>query len=382
MPNTKIIEFISPQKYKYVSMLGNGACGETIKIFDDEIECCFVAKKYKPIISKSENPKLFRELLRRFKDEAKLLFRLNHPNVVRIFNFFDFSHVDTGYIIMEFVEGKNIFEHIIENPTSASRVFEQVISGFAHLEEKKILHRDIRPANVIVTDSGVPKIIDFGFGKTHLDSTSELEKSISLNWWCAVPPEFAKNQYDFQTELFFVGKLFEEVIQRCELSEFKYLSLVRQMCEVNREKRTSSFASILSEVSEKRFREIDFSNTEIRTYRRFSISLSELFSSIDDDAVYAKNTSRILGSLEDLYRKTMLEEFIPDVVKLSRIFVSGSYRYRNRTEIKVDDLKMFNEMMSSFSTEKRDIVFQNLFSKLDAVEREQKSYSLDDEIPF
>jgi len=73
------------------------------------------------------------------------------------------------------------------------------------------LHRDIRPANILVDNSGTVKIIDLGFGK-QIRATKDFDKSLSLNWWCAVPKEFGLGLYDFSTEVYFVGKLFEDLI--------------------------------------------------------------------------------------------------------------------------------------------------------------------------
>jgi serine/threonine-protein kinase len=71
-----------------------------------------------------------------------------------------------GYILMEYVQGMNIVEYLEIHPEEINEVFFQVVAGFAHLEENDILHRDIRPANILVTDDGTVKIIDLGFEST------------------------------------------------------------------------------------------------------------------------------------------------------------------------------------------------------------------------
>jgi serine/threonine-protein kinase len=382
MPIAKTIEFLRSKKFEFRSKIGEGACGETIRIYDNEIDCDFVAKKYSPIVSKTEQPELFEELLNRFKSEAKILFRLNHPNIVRIFNFYDYREIDTGYIVMEFVQGSNILEHLEKFPNAASEIFEGVIDGFVHLEESNILHRDIRPANILISEKGMPKIIDFGFGKALPSVGENAQKSITLNWWCAVPPEFEEGIYDVQTEIYFVGKLFEEAIGEFALGDFKYKSLVRKMCEPQRNLRLKTFAALKREISSQKFDEIDFLDREIEIYRLFSSDVCDIYKSIDLDASYRSDIDEIVRSLKDLYRRTMLEEFVPDVVKLARIFVYGSFRYLKNTDVKVDHLRQFSEMVSSFSTEKRNVVILNLFSKLDSVERQRAHTDLDDEVPF
>lgn len=86
----ELIEFNRPQKYKFIKNLGNGACGETVLMRDEEMRMDLVAKKYKPIVDKNKNPEFFEELLDRFRREAKILFQINHQNIVRVYNYFDY----------------------------------------------------------------------------------------------------------------------------------------------------------------------------------------------------------------------------------------------------------------------------------------------------
>lgn len=150
MTNAKIrteIEFNRPKKYKTIRELGRGACGETVLVQDEEMGVGLVIKKYRPIVSMKSHPKLFQELISRFRDEARILFQLNHANIVRVYNYYDYSEHNTSYIIMEHVSGSDIESFIKNNPLNFDAVFEKTISGFEHLEGKGILHRDIRPAN-------------------------------------------------------------------------------------------------------------------------------------------------------------------------------------------------------------------------------------------
>jgi serine/threonine-protein kinase len=90
----------------------------------------------------------------------------------------------------------------------------QTIVGFEYLETHGILHRDIREANIMVDSEGAVKIIDFGFGKM-LSPDSPVGNSILLNWDVThIPEEIAKNHsYTHQTEMYFLGKLFQSISQ-------------------------------------------------------------------------------------------------------------------------------------------------------------------------
>lgn len=375
----ELIEFNRPRKYRPIRVLGKGACGETVLLRDDEMGVDLVAKKYKPIPAIQNDAALFDELLDRFRDEARILFQLNHPNVVRVFNYYDYRDSHTSYIVMEYVSGTDLLRYVKENPMNSDRVFEKVVDGFTHLERKKILHRDIRPANILVGDEGDPKVIDFGFGK-QIDFGEEGDKSISLNWWCEPPPEFADAIYDFQSEVYFVGKLFEFAIRENSLSDFKYTDLVRTMSVADRKERFGSFSAVQKALAQGRFDELDFSEREIDAYRKFADSLSLLFVSIEQDSAYRTDVSELIDHLERLYRSTMLERQLATPHKLGQVFVSGAFRYKPKTEIEVDVLLNFLNMLRSLSGEKRGIVVANIFARLDAIARSTRSP--DDEIPF
>ncbi len=156
------IEFNRPKKYKLIKRIGSGACGVTVHLHDEELDIQIVAKKFKPIIDKNTDLVFFLELLNRFKQEARILFRVNHPNIVRVFNFYNYPDDDTAFILMEYVEGENILEHIEAHPNDAALIFEKTVSGFAHLEERRVLHRDIRPDNILIGSNNEPVILDSG----------------------------------------------------------------------------------------------------------------------------------------------------------------------------------------------------------------------------
>lgn len=172
--DSRMIEFVRKRDYKFVRALGSGACGRTILLHDDLIDEHFVCKKYAPV-SETHRAELFANFVR----EIKLLHKIQHENVVRVFNYYLYPDQFTGYILMEFVEGLDIEDFVSKHPENTSGLFLQAINGFAYLESQSILHRDIRPLNVLVRTDGIVKIIDLGFGKHVLDS-DDFDKSISL----------------------------------------------------------------------------------------------------------------------------------------------------------------------------------------------------------
>lgn len=380
LPDT--IEFNRPKKFRVLRVLGSGACGQTVLLKDEEMSVEFVAKKYKPIVSKTSEASLFKELLDRFKTEARILFKLNYPNIVRVFNFYDYEEFDTAYIIMEFISGDNLSDYLLRNPDKIDAVFEKTIDGFAHLEAKNILHRDIRPMNILVSDSGEPKIIDFGFGKALEIGTTGSDRSITLNWWCEPPPEIAQAKYDFQTEVYFVGKLFEQAVMDGNLTEFKHRDVLREMCRPDRASRVQSFAEIQRRLAGAGFSKLSFTDGEVKAYRGLADTLTELISRVGHDAVFNNDIHAIILSLENLLHDNILEEFLPDPSKLGRIFVKGAFWYSRNELIPVGVIERFLGVIKALPVEKRAIVMRNLFSRLNSIERNEPPSDIDDELPF
>ena len=154
MPNPDSpVHFLRKKDYLFVQVLGQGACGQTVLLRDDLIGSNFVCKKYVPF-SESHRQELFKNFLR----EIKLLHEVFHPNVVRVFNYYVYPESSTGYILMEFVDGSCIDDYVRSKPETVNDLFVQAIEGFAYLEGASILHRDIRPQNVMVHEDGTLKI--------------------------------------------------------------------------------------------------------------------------------------------------------------------------------------------------------------------------------
>jgi serine/threonine protein kinase len=128
-----LVKFIRRRDFQYVRELGAGGCGRTVLLLDDVIDEHFVCKKYAP-----SDSGLKEELFGNFKTEIKLMHRLFHPNVVRIYGYHLEESVHAGYIVMEYVKGEEIDKHIKSAPETLASVFRQTVEAFCHLEECEI----------------------------------------------------------------------------------------------------------------------------------------------------------------------------------------------------------------------------------------------------
>ncbi len=121
------------------------------------------------------------QLVERFRQERRILAALDHPNIARLL---DGGATDQGvpYLVMEHVEGRPLIEYSRERhlPVRARLLlFEQVCAAVQHAHQKLVVHRDIKPGNILVTAAGVPKLLDFGIAKLlHPDdATAELTRT-------------------------------------------------------------------------------------------------------------------------------------------------------------------------------------------------------------
>jgi len=319
--DNKNIEFLRKKDFQLIKELGRGGFGKAVLLYDEIIKSYFVCKKYEPY---DEIHKV--QFFENFVEEIRLLHLMYHQNIVRVYNYYMYPERTTGYIMMEYVQGVNIEEYLTKVPENVNEIFIQIIEGFSYLEKNGILHRDIRNQNIIVTELGVVKIIDFGFGKK-INDEKHFDKSVSLNWWCKVPQEFESKIYNFKTEIYFIGKLFEKILLEKGIECFKFTEVLRKMCNYDAEKRIDSFFAVKSEIHTDQFQEIEFENYEIDSYRDFSSALSESISSIERGVKYFDDIEYIQSKIEEKYKKVMLEQYLPNNSSLIGCFLMGSYKY-------------------------------------------------------
>lgn len=353
--------------------------GKTVLVLDPEMGEQFVCKKYAPY-----DDALKEEYYSYFKNEIKVMFQVNHPNIVRIFNYYLYPEFKTGYILMEFIDGNSIYEFLKYNSEQMDHVFEQLIDAFLYLENHQILHRDIRRENILVSSDGQVKLIDFGFGKKIVD-VGDKKKSISLNWWCDIPNDFLAGQYDHQTEIYFIGKLFESMLSDADDDwvnfEFKYKAILEKMTKIDPAHRFTSFAEVKENMVEQ-FTGFDdfFTYEEKKTYRSFVESLVAALSAIDETAKYQAEASRVVSELENVYKANLLEDKVQNTNGVIRAFLSGSYRYYNKPIIDCTTLRDFLQLLKSSGTEKSSILMLNIQNRLNQIKRTQ--IIPDDDMPF
>ncbi|MFK7910379.1 MAG: protein kinase [Akkermansiaceae bacterium] len=146
-----------------------------------------------------------------FEAEAKSMAKLNHPNLISIY---DFGQVDGMlYIIMEMVQGKSLYHSAYGktiDPAEAARIVIEICHGLANAHKHGILHRDIKPANILLAPDASPKIGDFGLARP----VGETDSGLSYGTPGYSAPEVVHNPaaVDQSTDLYSVGVILYELL--------------------------------------------------------------------------------------------------------------------------------------------------------------------------
>lgn len=192
---------IIAEKYEVIETIGRGGMGTVYKARQTNLDRIVAIKML------SEELAADPEFRARFHQEATVVARLNHPNIVQIFDIE--PHNNTFCIIMEYVDGENLQAKIDRDVTLAEQevvvIGAQVSRALAYAHTKGIVHRDIKPDNIHVTPKGVAKVMDFGIARIH-DSKLKTQTGISMGTPKFMSPEQVTGKnVDGQTDLYSLG---------------------------------------------------------------------------------------------------------------------------------------------------------------------------------
>ena len=210
------------ERYEIIEKIGAGGMSIVYKAIDNRLQRYVAIKELREEFVQDE------EFVTKFRKEALSAASLSHPNIVGIYDVG--SDKESHYIVMEYVEGKTLKQVIEEEgPFDAKTVLElgvQMVSALKHAHQKKIIHRDIKPQNILMTPEGVLKVTDFGIAKA-VDSSTIVATGNAIGSVHYFSPEQAKGKYvNESSDLYSCGiVLFELATKRLPFEAESHISI-------------------------------------------------------------------------------------------------------------------------------------------------------------
>ena len=197
-------------RYEVLAELGRGGCGRVYRCLDPSLGTPVAIKT----LIAADDP----GMLERFRIEAATSRRLRHANIVTIYDFGE--HDDAPFLVMELLEGEDL-RKVVQRGTPLSlldkiRIMSQVAAGLRHAHSHGIIHRDVKPANVMLLQDGSVKIMDFGIALITRSAQSRLTKEDRPVWGTTsykAPEQFSpKVEADARSDIFAFGLVFYELL--------------------------------------------------------------------------------------------------------------------------------------------------------------------------
>ena len=209
--------------------LGRGGMGVVYLATDRRLERQVAIKVLN--LHKITNPSLAKEISERFQREAKVVARLSHPNLVSVFDVGAFDNYQ--YMIMEFARGKALSDFIEAEqklpPALVASIGKQICDALAAAHDAGIIHRDIKPGNIILSNKGITKLTDFGIAQLNQNDQEKLTQAGSLMGSILyASPEQIKDTsiVDHRTDIYSLGVTLYELLSNTSPYQGEQLSQI------------------------------------------------------------------------------------------------------------------------------------------------------------
>jgi len=222
--NASLPEGIQLGNYRIVKKISSGGFS-IVYLAQDENGNSVAIKEYMPAALASrkngeyapyitpENLNTYRIGLKCFFEEGRALASIYHPNIVRVLNFFRAN--ETVYMVMHYESGRSLQEHVLRNRSKDQkdvlserfirRVFAQVMNGLREVHSNRLLHLDVKPANIYLRMDGAPILLDFGAARQTLQR--DISKTYPMYTPGFAPPELYKRDAELGpwTDVYSIG---------------------------------------------------------------------------------------------------------------------------------------------------------------------------------
>lgn len=193
-------------RFQILEELGRGSYSSVYRAFDTKLDLEVAVKKLDPVHKKDK-------VLERFTREAKITAKLNHRNIVRFYDYYE----DDGdfYLVMELVEGLTLQELLEEGAFSlreVAEVFPAILAAIQHAHEHNVVHRDLKAANILLTEDKVVKVTDFGVARL-VDESELTQTRASVGTPSNMAPEQIMGEHgDHRVDIFALGVLLYQML--------------------------------------------------------------------------------------------------------------------------------------------------------------------------
>ena len=255
------------QRYRIIGPLGKGGFGAVYKAEDVQLGNRLLAVKEMGQSSLSQQEIM--EAAENFKREAHILAALKHPNLPSIYD--HFSEGGRWYLVMDFIEGETLEEHLSKEPEGHLSVEETlqigiqlcIVLSYLHSRQPPIIFRDLKPANIMVIPEGHLYLIDFGIAR-HFKPGQTRDTIAFGSAGYAAPEQYGKAQTTARSDIYSLGATIHQLLTGIDPSHtpFQFTSLqlqsqpiplgleplILQMLDMNESKRPASMVAVKQEL--------------------------------------------------------------------------------------------------------------------------------------
>lgn len=202
-----MINKIICNRYKILDHLGTGGMATVWLGYDTILDRQVAIKTFK-IDANDE------DAVKRFNREAKAVTSLSHPNIVSIYDVE--NEGEFYYLILEYVEGMTLKDYMVKNPRipieTIVHIAKQIAAGLSHAHQNGIIHRDIKPQNILMNENLTCKITDFGIARAYGDTTLTQTNQMLGTVYYLSPEQARGNVATAQSDIYSLGILIFEMI--------------------------------------------------------------------------------------------------------------------------------------------------------------------------